>query len=161
LERKHQYFVNLIWTGNEGTGTSGYRDYARSHTIEGENTPEILCSSDPLFLGDKTRYSPEDLLVGAVSGCHMLSYLHLCADSGIVVIDYRDSAIGIMLEQKDGSGYFSEITLHPNVTVTDGSMIEKANALHEKANKLCFIANSCKFKVYHKPVCKVMKGNKS
>ena len=153
--------MNLRWTGNNGTGTSGYRDYSRSHTIARENTPEILCSSDPLFLGDKTKYSPEDLLVGAVSGCHMLWYLHLCADSGIVVVDYRDNAVGIMLEQKDGSGYFSEIILHPTVTVTDESMIEKENALHDKANELCFIAKSCKFKVYHKPVCKVMEENES
>ncbi len=155
MQRKHQYAVTVKWTGNRGEGTSTYRGYDRSHKIISANKDDILCSSDPVFRGDKTKYNPEELLVAALSSCHMLSYLHLCADSGIVVIDYFDNPTGLMIESKDGSGHFSEVTLNPVVTVTDSSMIDKANGLHRRANELCFIANSCNFKVHHKPSCKI------
>ena len=77
----------------------------------------------------------------------MLWYLHLCADAGIVVTKYEDSATGIIEENASGSGKFSEVTLHPTVTVTQQSMVEKAAVLHEKAHELCFIANSINFVV--------------
>ena len=159
MDRKHLYSVTVKWTGNNGNGTSEYRGYERSHSITAKNKEDILCSSEPVFRGDKSKYNPEELLVGAVAGCHMLWYLHLCADSGIVVVDYLDNPVGILIELTDGSGYFSEITLNPVVTVTEESMIEKAIALHARANELCFISNSCKFIVHHKPVCNLMEEN--
>ena len=67
-------------------------------------------------------------------------------------MDYTDNAIGTMVETADGGGHFTEVTLRPTVTVADKSMIEKANELHEKANKFCFIANSCNFPVHHEPI---------
>ena len=124
-----------------------------------DDKQDIHCSSDPVFRGDKTKYSPEDLFVGAVSGCHMLWYLHLCAESGVIVLDYRDNPVGILKEAADGSGYFTEVTLNPVITVADKSMLSKANELHKKANELCFIANSCKFKIKHHPVCKSKENN--
>lgn len=154
MERKHQYSLKLKWTGNKGEGTSHYRSYERSHTVTAENKAELMFSSDPVFRGDKTKYNPEELFVASLSSCHMLSYLHLCADAGIVVVDYHDDPVGIMMEASDGSGHFSEVILYPSVTVTDKSMITKANELHERANELCFIAASCNFKVHHKPQCK-------
>ena len=156
MERKHQYTLTVKWTGNNGTGTSTYRGYERSHTIISENKTDILCSSDPVFRGDKTMYNPEELLVAALSSCHMLSYLHLCADSGIVVVDYIDNPTGIMIESEDGSGNFSDVILYPVVTITDSSMTDKANELHKRANELCFIANSCNFNVHNKPTCQVV-----
>lgn len=158
MDKKHQYSLTIKWTGNKGEGTSNYRAYERNHTIISENKAEILCSSDPVFRGDKTKYNPEELLVAALSACHMLSYLHLCAVAGIVVTDYVDNPSGIMLESQDGSGHFTEVTLYPVVTVTDNSMIEKANELHNRANELCFIANSCNFKVHHNPSYKVVEN---
>jgi len=155
MERKHQYTLTVQWTGNNGTGTLTYRGYERSHKIISENKDDILCSSDPVFRGDKTKYNPEELFVAALSSCHMLSYLHLCADSGVVVVDYVDNPSGIMIESPDGSGHFTEVTLQPVVTVTESSMFVKANELHKKANELCYIANSCNFKVHHKPTCKI------
>lgn len=154
MERLHDYKLTVKWTGNNGTGTSTYTGYERSHSISIDGKPDILGSSDPIFRGDKIRYNPEELLVAAVSSCHMLAYLHLCADAGIVVVDYTDNATGVMVETVNGSGHFTEATLNPTVIVSDSSMIDKANALHEEANKLCFIANSCNFPVHHKPVCK-------
>ena len=155
MEKYHHYTLTVEWTGNKGEGTSAYRAYERSHTIKSENKTDIICSSDPLFRGDETKYNPEELFIASLSSCHMLSYLHLCADSGIVVVDYADNASGTMLELKDGSGHFTEVTLFPVVTITDSKMIKKANELHKRANELCFIANSCNFKVHHKPTCKI------
>ena len=155
MQRKHYYKLTVEWTGNKGEGTSAYHSYERTHSIKSENKDNILCSSDPVFRGDKTKYNPEELLVAALSSCHMLSYLHLCTDAGIVVVDYVDNPTGIMLEFQDGSGHFTIVTLHPVVTITDSSMISKANELHSRANELCFIANSCNFEIRHNPTCKI------
>ena len=151
----HNYKLVTIWTGNKGTGTSHYREYERSHGIHAEGKPDIEASADPAFRGDKSKYNPEELLIASLSGCHMLSYLHLCAVNGVVVIEYVDEATGIMEETANGSGRFTSVTLNPIVTVTDESMIEKANELHTKANQVCFIANSCNFPVHHLAKCLV------
>jgi organic hydroperoxide reductase OsmC/OhrA len=152
--KNHEYLTSIKWTGNRGTGTSNYRAYDRSYTITFENKPEIQGSSDPAFLGDQTRHNPEELLVASISSCHMLWYLHLCAEAKITVTDYRDTAKGTMIENADGSGIFKEVTLFPVVTITEKSMIDKANELHKKANKMCFIANSLNFPVHHKVECR-------
>jgi organic hydroperoxide reductase OsmC/OhrA len=153
MNGQHNYKLTVKWTGNSGTGTSNYREYERNHTISVDNKTDILASSDPAFRGNKTKHNPEELLLASLSSCHMLSYLHLCAVSGVVVTDYVDNATGIMMETSNGGGHFSEVTLNPIVTVTENSMIQKANELHKKANELCFIANSVNFPVYHKPTC--------
>ncbi|MCR8556025.1 OsmC family protein [Mucilaginibacter sp. BJC16-A38] len=152
---EHHYKATITWTGNLGSGTSNYRAYERNHVISVIGKPEIPASSDPSFRGDKTRYNPEELLVSSLSSCHMLWYLHLCSVAGVVVVDYSDEAIGVMVETADGGGYFKDVTLFPKVTVTEASMIEKANALHHEANKMCFVANSVNFPVKHSPTCQV------
>ena len=155
MNGEHSYSLRVEWTGNSGEGTSNYKLYERSYTIIVDNKPDILASADPAFRGDKTKHNPEDFLVAALSSCHMLSYLHLCAVSGVIVTDYIDNATGIMIDTLNGRGHFSEVTLNPSVTVSENSMIEKANELHKKANELCFIANSVNFAVHHKPSCKI------
>jgi len=155
MNAQHHYKLTVQWTGNSGTGTSGYKDFERSHSILVDNKVEIAGSSDPAFRGDKTKHNPEELLLASVSSCHMLWYLHLCAVAGIIVTEYLDNATGIMSETANGGGRFTEITLNPAVTITDISMTEKANELHRKANELCFVANSLNFPVYHKPTCKI------
>ncbi len=155
MKGQHNYTTTVKWTGNKGKGTSNYREFERSHIISIDNKPDILCSSDPAFLGDKTKYNPEELLLASLSSCHMLWYLHLCSESNIIVTKYLDNATGIMIEKSNGSGYFSEVTLNPTVIVTENSMIEKAIELHKKANELCFIANSVNFKIFHNPNCLV------
>ncbi|WP_426276615.1 OsmC family protein [Chryseobacterium sp. S-02] len=148
---KHNYKTIIQWTGNKGTGTSNYRDYERSHTISVENKPVIEASSDPAFRGDKTKYNPEEMLLSSLSSCHMLWYLHFCSEAGIIVTDYVDHATGIMEETSNGSGHFTEVILHPTITITDENKIEKAKELHTKANEFCFIANSVNFPVKHIP----------
>ncbi len=155
MNGQHQYNLTLQWTGNSGTGTSAYRAYERSHTISIDGKADIAASSDPGFRGDKTKHNPEEFLLAAISSCHMLSYLHLCAVAGVVVTDYVDHATGTMVETPNGSGHFTSVTLNPVVTVAEISMTTKANELHEKANELCFIANSVNFPVGHHGTSKV------
>lgn len=152
---QHHYKATIKWTGNKGTGTDNYRNYERSHEITIENKSDIVGSADPAFRGDKTKHNPEDLLVSSLSACHMLTYLHLCAVTGVIVTDYIDNATGIMVDTSNGGGKFAEITLNPIVTVTEQHMIDKANELHKKANELCFIANSVNFPVKHNPISKM------
>jgi organic hydroperoxide reductase OsmC/OhrA len=151
LGREHRYSVTVTWTGNGGTGTSGYRDYARAHEISAEGKPAIGASSDPAFRGDRTRWNPEELLVAALSSCHQLFYLHLCADAGIVVVEYVDHAEGWMEETPDGSGQFTRVVLRPKVTVAAGSDVAKAKELHHEAHAKCFIARSVTFPVENEP----------
>lgn len=153
MSHQHQYFLTVKWTGNKGEGTSSYTSYERSHVISAEGKENILGSSEPGFRGNSGMYSPEDLLVASLSACHMLWYLHLCAEAGVVVLNYYDNATGTMQEASKEGGHFTEVTLFPTVTVAEQSMVNKANELHKRANELCFIANSCKFPVYHKPTC--------
>lgn len=152
MNGQHQYKATIKWTGNKGTGTNTYKSYERSHTITINNKTEILGSSDPAFRGDATKHNPEDLLLSSLSACHMLWYLHLCSEVGIVVSDYVDNATGIMVETPNGGGQFREVTLNPVVVVTEKSMIEDAKKLYQKANELCFIANSVNFPVKHNPI---------
>jgi len=152
----HFYKATINWTGNLGKGTSQYKAYSRNHEISSEDKPTIYASSDPSFRGEATRYNPEELFVASLSSCHMLWYLHLCSEAGVVVIDYIDNATGTMTETEDGSGHFTEVTLHPVVTVTEASMVDKANELHYEAHKFCFVANSCNFPVHHNPTCEVI-----
>ena len=156
--RAHQYAVTLQWTGNLGTGTSNYRAYSRAHTIEAPGKPPIDMSSDPAFRGDRARWNPEELLVDALASCHMLWYLHLAADAGIVVTAYEDSASGTMVEDADGGGRFSEVTLRPVVTIAAGHDSGRATALHHDAHRLCFIANSVNFPVACEPGVQVQAG---
>ncbi|MFZ1688220.1 MAG: OsmC family protein [Flavobacteriales bacterium] len=146
----HHYALSIEWTGNNGTGTDGYRNYKRDHIIRTDNKPDLLGSADPSFRGDRTRYNPEELLVAALSACHMLSYLHVCVKNGVVVTAYTDNATGSMQTVGDG-GHMTEVVLHPEVTVRDASMVEKAQSLHGEASKLCFIASSVNFPVRHEP----------
>ena len=155
MKEINNYKLTVRWTSNNGVGTLNARAYERSHSVLIDNKAVILGSSDPIFHGDKTKYNPEEFLVASLSACHMLAYLYLCTEAGVVVIDYVDNATGIMVETPNGGGRFTEVTLNPSVIVTDHSMMEKANNLHKKANEICFIANSVNFPVIHRSTCEV------
>lgn len=151
----HVYNVSTKWIGNKGEGTATYKSYERNHVISVKDKPDIQGSSDPAFRGDPLRYNPEEFLVAALSTCHMLSYLHVCTTSGIIVTAYEDIAQGKMEETQDGGGYFTEVILKPVVTLKDATMIDAAMKAHHKASELCFIASSVNFPVHHKPECRV------
>jgi organic hydroperoxide reductase OsmC/OhrA len=143
----HSYATDLVWTGNRGEGTSGYRAYDRAYEISVAGKAVIPGSSDPHFRGDATRYNPEELLVASLSACHMLWFLHLCADAGVRVERYTDSATGAMQEIADGGGHFTEVVLRPAVRIAGDVVQARIDALHERAHELCFIAQSVNFPV--------------
>lgn len=148
----HRYAAVLEWHGNHGDGTSRYGDYGREYAALVEGKPTLRGSADPGFLGDPDLHNPEDLLLIALSSCHMLTYLALCARQRLRVVSYLDRAEGVMQTRADGGGQFSSVLLHPNVMVDDDAVVDRAMALHEQAHRLCFIANSCNFPVAHRPV---------
>ena len=153
--REHHYLVEVRWTGNQGVGTANYKSYARDHDILSPKTPGkpvIAGSSDPAFRGDPSRWNPEELFVAAISACHKLTYLHLCAVADIVVTSYRDAAEGLMAQNADGSGQFVSVTLRPQITVSRSADIAKARELHHDAHTRCFIANSINTPVAVEPV---------
>ncbi len=147
MTKEHRYTATTVWSG----ATTGYEDYARAHEIRVPGKPPIPASADPAFHGDAGRLNPEDMLVAALSSCHMLWYLHLCAVKGVVVTHYEDTAEGIMVEEP-GSGRFTEVTLRPVVKITAESDAALAKSLHERAHHECYIANSVNFPVNCAPV---------
>lgn len=152
MSKNHHYKVAIKWTGNLGTGTSNYNAYSRNHLVQVEGKAPIESSSDPAFRGDPNRYNPEEMMVAALSSCHMLWYLHFCAEAGIIVTSYIDKAEGTMVEDQSGSGRFTEVILKPSISLANMQMMDLANALHAKANQYCFIANSCNFPIKHHAV---------
>jgi organic hydroperoxide reductase OsmC/OhrA len=147
----HRYRVRATWTGDRGTGTSGYRDYARDVTLEVEGKPALPASADRPFRGDASRWNPEDLLLAALSECHLLSYLHACVTEGVVVVAYTDDASGTMVLDGRGGGAFAEVVLRPRVVVAETRMVDAATRAHAQAHEWCFIANSVNFPVRHEP----------
>ena len=156
-DNTHAYAVSVRWSGNRGTGTSGYRDYGREHEVTGPGKPVIPGSSDPAFRGDPARWNPEELLVASIAQCHMLWFLHLAAEAGVVVTDYVDTPTGTLTMDDPtqdggaGSGRFTGVRLRPVVTVAEDSMVERVPALQDRAAELCFIARSVNFPVVHDP----------
>ena len=147
---QHRYRVGVEWTGNRGSGTDGYRNYGREHVICIEGKPAIAGSSDPAFRGDAARHNPEDMLVAALSTCHMLAYLHMATLAGVVVTAYTDTAEGTMVTEGNG-GRFTEVVLRPVVTIAAASDPVKAEAAHADAHHSCFIASSVNFPVRCEP----------
>ncbi|TMQ52738.1 MAG: OsmC family peroxiredoxin [Candidatus Eisenbacteria bacterium] len=147
---KHRFLCRLVWTGAARGSTTSYEGYSREYRVDIEGKPSLRGSAAPVFRGDPTLHDPEDLLVAALSACHCLSYLALCARAGVHVVTYEDETDGTMAKV-DGVVRFTEVTLHPKVTIAPGSDPEKARALHERAHAICFIANSVNFPVRNKP----------
>ncbi len=155
----HSYSVDLTWTGAGDQGTSTYTSYGRNHELTSGDKLPLPGTSDPAFRGDPARWSPEDLMVGALAQCHMLWFLHLAAKTGVVVVGYDDAATGTMRIESAGHGQFTEVVLRPRVVarnhvLADGRPVDDAllGDLHHRASEHCFIARSVNFTVRHEPV---------
>lgn len=150
MDIDHHYAVRVEWQGNLGAGTSDYRSYSRDNLVTAEGNPPIAGSSDRPFRGSPERWNPEELMLAALSQCHMLSYLHVAATNGIVVTAYEDDAVGTMQQTSNGGGHFTSVTLRPVATISAGDP-QLALALHREASEKCFIAASVNFPVRHEP----------
>ncbi len=151
VQNEHHYSTSIEWLGNRGSGTSGYREYGREVLLTAEGKHPIEGSADRTFHGDAKRWNPEDMLLAALSQCHLLSYLHVAVMRGVVVTAYTDDAEGTMVTSPDGSGHFATVTLRPHVTVSSADMVDAAVDAHREASEKCFIANSVNFPVLHEP----------
>jgi organic hydroperoxide reductase OsmC/OhrA len=149
---EHRYEVRVRWTGNLGNGTSGYRDYSRENEVTAPGLPLLPGTADPTFHGQKDRWNPEQLLLTALSQCHLLSYLHMAVKAGVRVTAYEDDAEGTMRLNRDGTGEFTGVVLRPRVTVATQEDLERSGDLHAQAAAACFIARSVNFPVHHEPV---------
>lgn len=150
MKLEHYYALEIEWTGNRGVGTSDYKSYGRDHVVRAAGKHDLSGSSDRSFHGDSDRWNPEELLLAALSQCHMLSYLHVAATNGIVIESYTDAATGTMEQTHDGGGRFTLATLRPRVTISSGDLALAAT-LHHEASVKCFIAASVNFPVMHEP----------
>lgn len=150
----HDYAVTVRWTGAKERGTASYTAYSRDHDVLLPGRPTLPGSADPAFRGDPARYSPEDLFVSSLAQCHMLWFLHLAAESGLVVRQYSDEATGSMRVESRGEGQFTNVTLHPRIVVDPGELAtdDHVDALHHKAHAMCFLARSVNFPVLVEPV---------
>jgi organic hydroperoxide reductase OsmC/OhrA len=144
------YHAKLLWSGGAAGPTKSVESYSREFEARFEGKPPLRGSADPAFHGDPALYNPEDLLLAALGGCHMLSYLAVCAHAGIVVRSYDDTMVGT-LARRDGKVRFTDVLLRPRVVLETGSDIQKAKALHDKAHDICVIVNSVNFPVRHEP----------
>jgi len=150
---KHLFKAAINWTSNQNQEQSGRKFYSKSHQIKIEGKPVLDVSAAKAFKGDPELYNPEDLLLSSLVSCHMMSYLYVCSQNGIEVVDYSDNAEAILEVAPDGSGRFTEVRLNPKVKIANPDKIQEALELHTKANQLCFIANSCNFPVLHDATC--------
>jgi len=150
LAQTHEYTARVLWTGNRGQGTAGYRAYDRTWNVETPGKPVIKCSNDPLLGGDSGLHNPEDMLISALSACHMLWYLHLASDAGIKVMAYLDDPEAVGETDANGASRFLRATLRPRIEVPEGTDLAQADALHEEVHKYCFIARSVAFPVTYK-----------
>lgn len=146
---QHDFPARVTWTGNRGEGTTHYKAYDRTWNVETPGKPVIPCSNDPRLGGDPSLHNPEDMLIAALSACHMLWYLHLASDAGIAVQGYTDMPLGHGESLPSGAGRFLSATLRPQITVPVGTDLACADAIHHEIGKVCYIARSVNFPVAH------------
>jgi organic hydroperoxide reductase OsmC/OhrA len=148
MSRSHQYRARVAWSGAAAGPTRTYDSYSREWTAQIDGKAPLAGSADPAFRGDASLHNPEDLLLVALSTCHMLSYLALAALAKLQVLAYEDAPEATMLVER-GGGRFSDVLLRPRVTIAAGSDFALAEQLHANAHEVCFIASSVNFPVRH------------
>ncbi|WP_315763702.1 OsmC family protein [Sphingomonas sp. Y38-1Y] len=147
MAKSHDFTAAIEWTGSRGYGTTGYRDYDRSWRVTTPGKPPVDCSNEPALGGDPALHNPEDLLLSALSACHMLWFLHRASEAGIVITGYRDAPLGIGESEPSGAGRFTAAVLRPEIALANPSQAERADALHAAIHEVCFIARSVAFPV--------------
>ncbi|MFT6810395.1 MAG: organic hydroperoxide reductase OsmC/OhrA [Saprospiraceae bacterium] len=145
-----KFHTKAIWRSDQSY--SGNSSSSKTHTTLIKGKLPLVISAAKEFKGDGTKYNPEDLLLTALTSCHMMSYFYVCQQNNIDLISYEDEAEGILSLNKDASGAFSLVTLRPKVQISEGNHLQLAKELHKQAHELCFIANSCNFEIRIVPV---------
>lgn len=149
MKNLHHFDLELNWSSDFNDLSSEHVRVNKNHIVAIQHKPVLHISAAKAFKGDADLYNPEDLLLSSIASCHMMSYLYCCSQENIVIKSYSDKATGILEVNMDGSGNFVRVVLNPVVIIEDSEKVELARLLHVRANKLCFIANSCNFPVVH------------
>ena len=118
-------------------------DYDRTHLWRFDGGVEVPASSAPELFGDPTRVDPEEAFVASISSCHMMWFLYLAAEAGLVVDGYRDEPVGTMTRRAAQELWISEVDLRPVIDWEgDPPSPGRVDALHAESHRRCFIANS-------------------
>lgn len=124
--------------------------YSRAHSIAFDGGAVIPASSSPSVVpvgSDPAAIDPEEMLIAALSSCHMLWFLDLARRDGWVIASYLDSAEGVM-GKIDGKTALAKVILKPQLIFQgEAPSPERIDTLHHRAHELCFIANSVKTEV--------------
>jgi organic hydroperoxide reductase OsmC/OhrA len=136
-----EHKAKIVWTRDGKDFT--YKTYSRDHKWIA-NGNEIPASATPAYLGNPNRVDPEAALVSALSSCHMLTFLAVAAMKGFVVESYEDEAVGHLEKNAAGKMAVTRVDLHPKIVFGGAKQPTESDleALHDKAHKECFIANS-------------------
>jgi organic hydroperoxide reductase OsmC/OhrA len=145
------YRATSDWSLAEGEDFATGR-YSRGHSVVFGSGFEAPGTASPHVVGNKWSIpgavDPEEMLVGAINTCHMLSFLHIAREAGLLVTRYRDEAVGVMEKREDGEMWVSQVTLRPEITyVGRQPSVAERDELHHKAHHICFIANSVKTEI--------------
>ena len=150
MQTLQHFQAKLSWNKKKDSEHTTVKTYTKSHSIHIEGKEDLLISAAKIFKGDPNLHNPEDLLLSSLMSCHMMSYLFLCSKQQIEILSYQDEAVATLETYADGSGKIIEVVLQPKVELKNKNLYSIALSLHQEANKLCFIANSCNFPVIHK-----------
>jgi organic hydroperoxide reductase OsmC/OhrA len=145
----HTFKAALNWKLNPEGSTHNSSRISRNHQVSIAGKQVLEVSAAKAFKGDASLHNPEDLLLSALTSCHMMSYLYVCAQHDIEVLAYSDKSEGQLEVEESGKGSFKSVDLNPVVTIKNAQNLELAKELHAQANELCFIANSCNFPIHH------------
>ncbi|MBS0331739.1 MAG: OsmC family protein [Proteobacteria bacterium] len=145
------YYATADWSLEAG-GDFPKGRYSRGHMVTFGSGVEVAGTASHQVVGNKwaapDAIDPEEMLVGAINTCHMLSFLHVAREAGFVVTRYRDAAVGTMTKRDDGEMWVSKVTLRPEITYEGRRPGEaEAHAMHHRAHEMCFIANSVKTEI--------------
>jgi len=152
----HHFKLKLSWSLAESKGNANTYRTTRNHHVLVDGKQVLAVSAAKAFKGDPNLHNPEDLLLASLTSCHLMSYLYCCAKHNIEILSYQDDAEAILEVFNDGSGKITKVLLRPVVEINTAKDKDLALSLHQEANKLCFIANSCNFPVEHYPVVHVV-----
>ncbi len=117
---------------------------ARRGVLSAAGKPDIVVGSPPEFKGEPDIWAPEELLVGSLNTCMMLTFLTLAQAQGLIPVGYESEAEGL-LENVEENYHITEVTVRPRVTLKSEAELEPARKIMESVEAHCFIANSMPF----------------
>jgi len=137
----HEHRASVVW--RRETETFDYPSYNRSHSWRFESGISVPASAASGFLGTPDRVDPEEAYVAAISSCHMLTFLAICARKRILVDAYIDNAVGFMEENAQGKLAIARVHLAPEIRFGPNPPSEETvRKIHHLSHEECFIANS-------------------